>query len=63
MKESTGRVFPDPMPSPGEDGCHHLVTVPGACAGWCDAVEKWGTMDMATYVKIEWRSPTTLTLD
>ena len=49
MEKTTGRVFPDPMPRPGEDGCHHLVTVPGACAGWGDAIEKWGTMNIATY--------------
>eukprot|EP00462_Mataza_sp_D1_P021058 CAMPEP_0175128906 /NCGR_PEP_ID=MMETSP0087-20121206/5183_1 /TAXON_ID=136419 /ORGANISM="Unknown Unknown, Strain D1" /LENGTH=550 /DNA_ID=CAMNT_0016411009 /DNA_START=71 /DNA_END=1723 /DNA_ORIENTATION=- len=25
----------------------HTVTVPGAAAGWCDAMDKWGTMTMA----------------
>ena len=51
MKETTGRSFPDPMPLPGEHGTHHLVTVPGAPAGWCDAIEKWGSMDMATVLE------------
>ncbi len=26
----------------------HTVTVPGACAGWCDLIERHGTFDMAT---------------
>ena len=26
----------------------HTVTVPGACAGWCDLVERHGTMPLAT---------------
>lgn len=28
--------------------CHpHTVTVPGACAGWCDLIERHGTMTMS----------------
>ena len=27
------------------------MTVPGAPAGWCDAIEKWGSMDMATVLE------------
>ena len=49
---STGRSYPSAMPSPVERGCQHTVTVPGACAGWCDAVEKWGSgMTMDTILK------------
>ncbi|MFH2103049.1 MAG: gamma-glutamyltransferase family protein [Chloroflexota bacterium] len=26
----------------------HTVTVPGACAGWCDLLERFGSLDLAT---------------
>ena len=26
----------------------HTITVPGACAGWCDLIERHGTLDLAT---------------
>jgi gamma-glutamyltranspeptidase/glutathione hydrolase len=49
IEATTGLKAPDRMPLPGQPGIQHTVTVPGACAGWCDAVEKWGsgTKDMA----------------
>ena len=29
----------------------HAITVPGACAGWCDALEAWGSLPMATVLE------------
>ena len=26
----------------------HSVTVPGATAGWCDAIDRWGTLPLST---------------
>lgn len=26
----------------------HAITVPGAAAGWCDAMEAWGTLPLST---------------
>jgi gamma-glutamyltranspeptidase/glutathione hydrolase len=43
MERSCGRRHPSGMPRPGERGCQHTVTVPGAAAGWVDAVERWGS--------------------
>src|SRR3990172_9474690 len=29
----------------------HTITVPGACAGWCDLVERHGTRDLETILE------------
>lgn len=29
----------------------YTVTVPGACAGWCDLIERFGTLDMSVILK------------
>ncbi len=39
-KEGFGKTLPQFHP--------HTITVPGACAGWCDLVEAHGRLDMAT---------------
>ena len=31
------------LPGPGQPGVQHTVTVPGAAAGWCDTVSRFGS--------------------
>jgi gamma-glutamyltranspeptidase/glutathione hydrolase len=45
VAETIGYRYPERyrLPSPGERGIHHTVTVPGAAAGWCDTVAAFGS--------------------